>query len=56
MVGAMMSQIFKGDFSDTELLRWGFAGSAATLGQPGTTLGSKAEIQHFLGKVKVIEL
>ncbi len=56
MVGAMMSQIFKGDFSDTELLRWGLAGSAATLAQPGTTLGSKAQIQHFLRKVKVIEL
>lgn len=53
MVGATMFQIFKGNFSGADLLRWGLAGSTATLSQPGTTLGSKAEIHRFYKLVKV---
>ena len=53
MVAAMMYQIFKGNFLGEDLLRWGLAGSAATLSQPGTILGSRAQIHRFLHQVRV---
>ncbi len=56
MVAAIMFQISKGNFSGSDLLRWGLAGSAATLSQPGTNLGSKAQIHKFFRQVKVIKL
>lgn len=56
MVGAIMFQLLKGNLSGHALLRWGLAGSAATLSQHGTNLGSKAQIHSFLKRIKVTHL
>lgn len=56
MVGAMMFQMSKGNYSPGDLLRWGLAGSAATLSCPGTTLGSGMQIRRLLKMVRVKKL
>jgi 1-phosphofructokinase family hexose kinase len=53
MVAAMCSRIQLGERDPHELLRWGLAGSAATLSHPGVQLGSAAQIRKFLGQIEI---
>ena len=53
MVGAMISQLVKGNFSLEDLLRWGLAASAATLSRSGTELGKGSEIRRLYTRKKV---
>lgn len=53
MVGAMVAQLYKGNTSPEELLRWGLAASAATLSEPGTTLGNGNEVRRLYDKTTV---
>ncbi|MGZ3742335.1 MAG: 1-phosphofructokinase family hexose kinase [Pseudobdellovibrionaceae bacterium] len=65
MVGAMVSQLwqlrvllkqnfaqFEADHS-ADLLRWGLAAACATLSHPGTTLGSRLQIESAYKKIKI---
>jgi 1-phosphofructokinase family hexose kinase len=65
MVGAMVSQLwrqrellrenidrFERDHSE-DLLRWGLAAAGATLTHPGTTLGSREQIEYFHSRIKI---
>lgn len=56
MVGAMVAQLSTGNFSAPEILRWGLAAAAATLGETGTTLGSAAQIKKLYKKIAVVEV
>lgn len=56
MVGAMMAQIYKGDSSPEQMLRWGLAAAAATLSEPGTSLGKARKILQLYKKTKVVEV
>lgn len=53
MVGAMAAQIFLGNPSGADLLRWGLAASAASLAHPGTAMGSSDEIRRLYNMTKV---
>lgn len=53
MVGAMVTQLYKNNSSGKDILKWGLAASAATLAQPGTTLGSGLEIERLYKKTTV---
>ncbi len=65
MVGAMVSQLWRKrsllaeNFAQFEkhhsedLLRWGLAAACATLVHPGTTLGSRGQIEFFYPKIKI---
>jgi 1-phosphofructokinase family hexose kinase len=53
MVGAMLAQLYQGCEDPAELLRWGLAASAATLAEPGTTLGTAAAIRALYRKTRV---
>jgi 1-phosphofructokinase family hexose kinase len=53
MVGAMVSQLYKKNTSEEDILRWGLASAAATLAQPGTALGSAHVIYRLYNKTKV---
>ncbi|MBS1972623.1 MAG: hexose kinase [Bdellovibrionales bacterium] len=56
MVGAMVAQLFKGNSSASDILRWGLAAAAATLSEEGTTLGSASQIEELYKKTVVIEV
>lgn len=56
MVGALISQLYKGNTDPQDLLRWGLAASAATLSTVGTTLGSAQEIKKLYKKTKVVQI
>lgn len=53
MVGAMVSQLYKKNISEEDILRWGLAAAAATLGHAGTAFGSAHEIQRLYKKTIV---
>lgn len=53
MVGAMVAQIYQGQQSSADILRWGLAASAATLSETGTTLGKAVHIKKFYKKTVV---
>ncbi|MDG0818168.1 1-phosphofructokinase family hexose kinase [Bdellovibrio svalbardensis] len=53
MVGAMVAQLYQGNTSAEELLKWGLAAAAATLSHPGTSLGRASEMQHFYELIHV---
>jgi 1-phosphofructokinase family hexose kinase len=54
MVGAMVAQLYERNPSAADILRWGLAAAAATLGEIGTTLGSASQIKR-LYKQTVVE-
>lgn len=56
MVGAMVAQIYRGQKSNEEILRWGLAAAAATLSKPGTSLGSRLDILNLYKKTRVIKI
>lgn len=56
MVGAMVAQLFLGNSSAPDILRWGLAAAAATLSEEGTTLGAAAEIHELYKKTIVMEV
>lgn len=56
MVGAMVGQLFLGNSSASDILRWGLAAAAATLSEQGTTLGSAEEIKELYKKTIVIKV
>lgn len=53
MVGAMVAQFYKGEYSGENVLRWGLAAAAATLSTTGTSLGIAKDIIHFYKKTRV---
>lgn len=53
MVGAMVAQLYKKNTSGEDILRWGLAAAAATLGHAGTAFGSAKEIKYFYKMTKV---
>ncbi|WP_415062153.1 1-phosphofructokinase family hexose kinase [Bdellovibrio sp.] len=53
MVGAMAAQIFQGNRSPEQILKWGLAAAAATLGELGTSLGQAKNIIHLYKKIHV---
>ena len=53
MVGAMASRLYLGAKDGADILRWGLAASAATLSEPGLSLGRRAEIIRLYGRTKV---
>jgi 1-phosphofructokinase family hexose kinase len=65
MVGAIVAQLWKhkillkDNFEEfelhqsAELLRWGLAAACATLTHPGTTLGSREQIESFYSKINI---
>lgn len=53
MVASMTAQIFRGNRSAQELLRWGLAASAATLSHTGTALGTASEIRRLYASTRV---
>jgi fructose-1-phosphate kinase PfkB-like protein len=53
MVAGMISQLQSGGVIPSEMLRWGLAAAAATLSEPGTTLGSASRIRQLYEKAVV---
>lgn len=53
MVGAMAAQLYEGQTSPEEILKWGLASAAATLGELGTSLGQADEIIRLHKKIHV---
>ncbi len=53
MVGAMAAQLHKGETRGEEILRWGLAAAAATLIQPGTTLGTATDINREYRRIQI---
>lgn len=53
MVGAIVAQLYRENFAGGDLLRWGLAGAAATLEQPGTAFGSASRIHRLYKSTKV---
>jgi len=56
MVGAMVAELFKGNLSVENLLRWGLAAAAATLSHHGTAFGKAQEIRSLYKLTKVEEV
>jgi len=53
MVGAMVAQLYKGNVSVDQILRWGLASAAATLGESGTMLGTASEINNLYRQIRI---
>ncbi|MNL84904.1 hypothetical protein D3C87_2130230 [compost metagenome] len=53
MVGAMVAQLYNSNDSPADILRWGLASAAATLSQPGTSLGQASKIVGLYKKTRV---
>lgn len=56
MVGAMIAQLYKKNTSGEDILRWGLAAAAATLGHPGTAFGNAREIHRLYAKTMVTKI
>lgn len=56
MVGAMIAQLYKKNTSGEDILRWGLAAAAATLGHSGTAFGSSHEIHRLYNKTMIRQI
>ncbi|WP_374078912.1 1-phosphofructokinase family hexose kinase [Bdellovibrio bacteriovorus] len=53
MVGSMVAQLYKGNRSPEQILRWGLAAAAATLSESGTRLGRASHIKKLFKRTVV---
>jgi 1-phosphofructokinase family hexose kinase len=56
MIGAMAAQVFRGNKTVDDILRWGLAAAAATLSHPGTAAGTAREMRRLYRHTHVVAI